>query len=96
MSRKEPFPYSHSVARTRCEHKCERCGQVISIGSRARYKNLFTGRRGHIHELPTSCSIKTDKAPPIVGGGVKGIGLFGNGHPRGGVPRAEANGLARA
>lgn len=49
MPRKEPFPYSHFVKKTRKNHKCEKCGQIISKGSMAQYKNLFTGCRGYIH-----------------------------------------------
>jgi len=49
MPRKEPFPYSHFINKTRKDHKCEKCGDVILKGSRAQYKNLFTGKRGYIH-----------------------------------------------
>ena len=53
MPRKEPFPYSHYIKKTRKEHRCELCGGIIISGSQARYKNLFTGKRGYIH--PDRC-----------------------------------------
>jgi predicted metal-binding protein len=52
MPRTEPFPYSHFVDRTRKEHKCELCGYPIVRGAKARYKNLLTGKRGYIHNIP--------------------------------------------
>jgi hypothetical protein len=54
MPRKEKFPYSHSVHKTRTPHKCEMCGEIIPVGSMASYKNHFTGKRGYIHE-PRGC-----------------------------------------
>jgi len=56
MPRKEPFPYSHHVKKTRKDHKCEACGGVIPTGSRADYKNLFTGKRGYRHYLMRDCA----------------------------------------
>ena len=56
MPRKEAFPYSHSVGKTWKDHICHGCGEVIPKGSRASYKNLFTGRRGYIHEPRSICS----------------------------------------
>jgi hypothetical protein len=50
MPRKEPYPYSHRVENTRKDHLCQLCGEWILKGSRARYKNLFTGRRAYIHD----------------------------------------------
>lgn len=58
--RREPYPYSHSVEKTRKEHKCERCGGIISKGKRANYKNLFTGKRGYVHESRLTCSEITE------------------------------------
>jgi len=52
MSRKEPFPYSHYVMKTRKEHRCELCRKMIPKGVQARYKNLFTGEKGYIHSIP--------------------------------------------
>lgn len=49
MPRKEKFPYSHSVDKTRKEHKCGLCGGIIEVGEHARYKNLLTGGRGYVH-----------------------------------------------
>lgn len=46
---KEPYPYSHHVSKTRKDHKCAYCSEIISKGSKANYKNLFTGKRGYIH-----------------------------------------------
>ncbi len=52
MPRTEPYPYSHYVNKTRKDHKCEICWDIIPRGSKARYKNLFTGKRGYIHNFP--------------------------------------------
>ena len=49
MPRKEPYPYSHWVEKTRKEHKCGLCGEMIPKGSKARYKNMFDGTREYIH-----------------------------------------------
>jgi hypothetical protein len=49
MPRKEKFPYSHFVDKTRKEHECGLCWDVIRIGEHARYKNLSTGERGYVH-----------------------------------------------
>jgi len=46
MPRKERFPH---YCKTRKEHKCERCGNIIPRGVRVRYRNLFTGKRGYYH-----------------------------------------------
>jgi len=61
MPRTEPFPYSHYVTKTRTEHKCELCRRVIPIGVQARWKSLFTGRRGYIHSVPTCEQIKGER-----------------------------------
>lgn len=49
MPRKERYPYSHHIEKTRKDHMCERCYKIIPKGSQANYKNLFTGKRGYIH-----------------------------------------------
>ena len=53
MPRTEPFPYSHYVMKTRKDHKCEMCRKLIRKGVQARWKSLFTGKRGYIHSVPT-------------------------------------------
>jgi hypothetical protein len=50
MSRKERFPYSHSV-KVRKPHKCDYCNQLIVKGQNARYKNMFDGTKGYIHNV---------------------------------------------
>lgn len=52
MWRKEKFPYSHFVDKTRTNHGCAICKLWIPAGAAARYKNLFTGKRGYIHNRP--------------------------------------------
>jgi hypothetical protein len=39
----------HLVQKTRTEHKCEACRQIIPIGSMATYRNAFTGKREYKH-----------------------------------------------
>ena len=39
----------YTVNKTRKDHICERCGEIISKGERAEYRNLFTGKRGYYH-----------------------------------------------
>jgi len=39
----------HTVERTRKTHKCERCGQIIPVGSKASFRNAFTGKRCYAH-----------------------------------------------
>jgi len=58
MPRKEKYPYSHHISKTRKEHRCNGCGGIIPKGSRARYKNLFTGKRGYAHEFYPNCTPK--------------------------------------
>ena len=48
MPRTERHP--HFVKKTRTNHKCIHCGEIIPKGSTwVRYKNLFTGKRGYFH-----------------------------------------------
>lgn len=39
----------HFVRKTRKDHKCEDCKEIIIKGSSAFYRNLFTGKRGYEH-----------------------------------------------
>ena len=39
----------HVVQKTRTPHKCERCGQMIAVGSKASFRNEFTGERCYAH-----------------------------------------------
>ncbi len=39
----------HYVGKTRTDHKCENCREIIPKGSAAEYVNLFTGKRGYCH-----------------------------------------------
>lgn len=47
MSKKQKEP--HFVSRTRTPHKCGNCGEIIPIGSFARYHNDFDGKRSYYH-----------------------------------------------
>lgn len=39
----------HTVKKTRTEHLCHRCDEVIPKGSTAQYRNTFTGARDYYH-----------------------------------------------
>ena len=63
MPRKEPYPYSHWIKKTRKEHKCDICGLVIPVGVEARYKNGLAGKQ-YIHGWP-SCP-PSEEWPAII------------------------------
>lgn len=39
----------HLVNKTRLDHICRTCDEVIPRGSKARYRNTFTGERDYYH-----------------------------------------------
>ena len=39
----------HLVEKTRKDHECHYCGEIIPKGSRAKYRNAFTGKRDYYH-----------------------------------------------
>lgn len=61
MPRKEPFPYSHYIKKTRKYHICRLCKEIIVKGSSARYKNLFTGKKAYIHTICPKIKRPTQK-----------------------------------
>jgi len=66
MPRKERYPYSHHVNKTRKEHKCVACGKIIPKGSTARYKNGFDGKRMYIHCVPDCDKFKLNYTLPAI------------------------------
>ena len=55
---------THIVNKTRADHKCHRCDEVILRGSKARYRNVFTGEREYYHytECPRFQMLEKEKA----------------------------------